>query len=621
MGAGVGDSRGPFRVRSITGFRYHLPGLMCRSAPDPRPIIDLQVQWVDGRPSAFLSLIQCPHFSVYLVLPWQPLSARLLFSPSQRPRGLTSLSTSIHTGSPWAAVPALLDRCGTRRGVRVCPGLVRVSRRRRMIRPCVLSALLLGIPIFLRRMICAVAPLVRIRFLGAIRPRWLTSRAPIQTQPATSPPCVRLLPRLGISARSFQSRVPIPMRSVISLRCAGTGLRRAILGESFRFRSTDPGGNCYLPPVCSDIAPPGYLGQTITVQNTDPGGMCYVTSLPPLCQGVAPVDYPGQVIPTQSTDRNDPCFVTALGDCTGHIHPITITYSGSAGPLDGISRPGTAIGGGPFNLDLGHAHPVTSDFVSDDGEVYSATVVTHSPAIPDPAGERSVGCEGIDFDMPIEDLCFDDAPPGYLGIVIPMQSTDPGAACFATPPPALAECTEIVVSDVESIAVTHGLGSTIGSLELPISALASGSGVPGLSIVNYNEGSGHSFWFGVSWPGHEGETVQVGAEVLDTAPNVGHPMVSRVHVMGESGWDFSQGSPYSSDRFVGPWVTDAFTNHRLIWVNTSQGHACFYHREAENYGSVGQSVGDLSLLPGSGFSLLENYTWCDRNPNSGDCGR
>ena len=162
------------------------------------------------------------------------------------------------------------------------------------------------------------------------------------------------------------------------------------LGRIIPVQSTDPGGNCYHPPVCSDIAPPGYLGQTITVQNTDPGGMCYVTSLPPLCQGVAPVDYPGQVIPTQSTDRNAPCFVTALA-CTGHIHTIAITYSGT-GPLDGITRPGIAIGGGTVNLDLGHVHPVTSGFESEDGEVYSTTTVSHSPAIPDPAGEMSLGC-------------------------------------------------------------------------------------------------------------------------------------------------------------------------------------------------------------------------------------
>ena len=365
------------------------------------------------------------------------------------------------------------------------------------------------------------------------------------------------------------------------------------LGRIIPVQSTYPGGDCYLAPVCADIALPGYLGQIIPVQNTDPNAMCYVTSWPPLCQGVAPVGYPGQVIPTQSTDRNASCFVEPPPLCANDAPP---GYLGTIIPMQSTD---------PYAACFVTPPPMCAD---DAPPGYLGTI------IPMQSTDRNAAC----FVTP-PPLCANVAPPGYLGTIIPMQSINPGALCYE--PPALAECTEIVVSDIVPIAVTHGRGSTIGHLLLPTRTWAPGSGVPGLAIVDYDPGTRNSFWFGISWPGHEGETVHVGAEVLDTAPNARHPMVSRVHVMGESGWDFSQGLPYSSDRFVGPWVTDAYTNHRLIWVNTSQGHACFYYREAENRGYVGQSVGDLSLLPGSGFTLLSNHTWCDLNHNSGDCGR
>ena len=494
----------------------YLPNRMCRRVSHSRPIVALRVPCGDGRPSAFPSLIQCPQFSVYLVLPWQPLSARLLFSPSQRPRWLPSLSTSIHTGSPWVAVPALLDRCGMQSGARVVlgPGIHAAQDDQPLC------------PVY--------APPGHSNLL---------SSQDVRCRPA----CADTIPpgHQGqvVDVQSTNSNAPCYTPPMCS-----DSYPLGFLGTIIPIQSTDPNAACYLAPMCRGQAPPGYLGRIIPVQSTYPGGDCY---LPPICELPPRPGYLGQIIPVQSTDQNADCY----------IPPVC--------PLDTVrDEAGQCVS--CFEFACTPPPPLCFD---------DAPTGYFGIVIPMQSTDRDAEC----FVEP-PPLCADEAPMGsmdYLGAIIPMQSTDPNAVCYLEPPPPLLACTAFAWNDL----VTNN------------SRCAFATEVPGLSI-SFSFGRGHGDWFRVSWPGHEGELVQVGVEHRDSYGR--HSDVSQTHVMGETGWSFSDGRPLDAgiashrDHFAGPWVTDAYANHTLVSVNTLDGHACYYAFERENYGGTPEP---LSKLP------------------------
>ena len=74
--------------------------------------------------------------------------------------------------------------------------------------------------------------------------------------------------------------------------------------------------------------------------------------------------------------------------------------------------------------------------------------------------------------------------------------------------------------------------------------------------------------------------------------------VSSPWVVGEAPLNFSthpdNPTTNASGWFTGQWVTDAYANRVLVWVNTTQGHACAYFSEPENYGGT---VEHLDLFP------------------------
>ena len=177
------------------------------------------------------------------------------------------------------------------------------------------------------------------------------------------------------------------------------------------------------------------------------------------------------------------------------------------------------------------------------------------------------------------------------------------------------------------------------------------SDLAGLSIA-LQHGGGHAYRFKVTWPGHEGEAVFVGAQHRDSRGRY-HSDV-RPHVMGTDGWDFDENramcdQPFvytlpqqfpdapveyivdgticgpanpraeqiialNIDRFGGSWVTDAYANHTVAWVVTDAGHACAYHSETENYGGA---VDALPLVPGSGWVTIRIDPCAD---DPGNCG-
>ena len=324
------------------------------------------------------------------------------------------------------------------------------------------------------------------------------------------------------------------------------------LGTIVPLQSTDPNADCYIAPMCRDQVPSGYLGPIIQVQSTDPGGDCY---LPPVCEPPPQPGYLGQIIPVQSTDPNGKCYVCPVNtveDVSGECVPCL------AGDTP-CTRPPSC---------------------TDDDSCYLPPPLCANVAPPDYLGTiipmQSTDRYAVCF-VTADSMCADDAPTGYLGTIIPMQITDPDGLCYPDVPPVPSTCTNVM--DRAVLSLKH---------DRPF-VYTTGSSAAGLSFNYVEKIISHAFAFKFDWPGHSGEVVNVGVEYTDA--NGGYSLVHHPHIVGEGGWNFSSGSPLGTDsfnqtnRFVGPWISNAYDNKVVIWVNTHEGQACFYYYLKENYPS------------------------------------
>ena len=359
---------------------------------------------------------------------------------------------------------------------------------------------------------------------------------------------------------------------------------------------TDPDADdtCTWPDLCANVAPPGYLGQIIPMQSIDSGAACYESCLgnkvsdvlggcvcptgmtdpdadntctwPDLCENVAPPGYLGTIIPMQNIDSGAVCYGSCPGNKVSDGVGGCVCPTGMTDPdLDNICTlpplcwdvaPPGYLG---IVLPMQKGYPCLPCFDGFVCEGQQDSCYT-GPLTPMQSTDSGAACYEV-----LPALCFNVAPLGYLGQIIPMQSTDPDGICYLGPPPSLSVCTALTQDDLSS----------------PSSGF--GTDVPGLSITLRHK-RGSLFYFRVSWPGHEGESVRVGAEYRDAYGR--HSSVERPYLIGDTRWNFRTGQEATISWFTGQWVTDAYANHIMVWVNTSQGHACHYFFERENYGGT-----------------------------------
>ena len=179
-------------------------------------------------------------------------------------------------------------------------------------------------------------------------------------------------------------------------------------GSVIATQTTEATAPCYRGEMCESGAPQGYLGTIVPDQDTDPFADCYVGDV---CADEVPLGYSGTIVPVQTTDPHADCFrcpqdevllddgtcaepdddSDPLAQCTQHIHPYTVVYTG-AGPLDGTSMTGFVHGPPGFLGDLNHAHYFTGTYTDPDlhdydpdRHSYSFVRVLHAPAtlVPD----------------------------------------------------------------------------------------------------------------------------------------------------------------------------------------------------------------------------------------------